>query len=201
MGVKKADLGSLGCLVVFALPFAAVGVVMAYFSVYQVATWYEMRGWTAVAATILDTDLEAQRRSRRAQTQEATATYRYRYAGTDYEGSRVAISDISDNLGSFHEDLYRTLRGAQRRGATVPAYVDPQDPASATLNRQLRWPLLLFTGMFALIFGTVGFGLLIGAALGAASAKTQRTLQDRHPREPWRWQDLVHRPAARRWRP
>jgi Protein of unknown function (DUF3592) len=174
-----------GCLALFALPFAAVGVAALYLVGSALLTWYDMRSWTEVRATLERLELE-QHTGDDATTYEVAGRYRYRYGGRDYSGDRVAISGFADNIGDFHQDLYAALSAAERRG-DVTAFVDPDDPTRATLNRDMRWGLLAFQGVFALVFGGAGFGLLIGARVGGKKLAEEHELKRRFPNEPWRW--------------
>jgi hypothetical protein len=73
---------------------------------------------------------------------------------------------MADNFGNFHERLYaRRKRVQQVRESHVVVYIDPANPADATLNRDLRWGVLVFETALARVFGAVGFGLLYGAAI------------------------------------
>jgi uncharacterized protein DUF3592 len=176
-----------GCLMVFALPFAAVGVVALYFLGSTLLDWYAMRSWVAVPATLDRLELE-EHQDEDSTTYEVAASYRYAYDGREYVNDRVAISGMADNLGSFQQKLYSALWLAQRNGS-VTAFVDPRRPESATLNRDLRWLLLVFQGVFALVFGAVGFGLPLGARYGFKKLRAERERQQRFPDEPWRWKE------------
>ncbi len=187
MALDRKDKLAAGVLWLFALPFAAVGVVASYWVVSTLASWQRMANWVGVPADLVSLDLRSHGSSDHATTYKVVAQYRYRFDGRDYTGDRVAISDFSDNIGSFHRDLYAQLRAAQRRHQPVTVYVDPQQPASAVLNRDPRWPLLAFQSLFALIFGGVGGGLMYGAIVGGKKVAAQRELQRRYPNEPWRW--------------
>jgi hypothetical protein len=173
-------------LMLFALPFAAVGVGALGWGVWSLAEWQKTRNWIAVPAQLLTVDLE-EHRGDDSTTYEATATYRYEYGGREYQGSRVAIDSGADNIGEFHRSLYNRLRYAHERGVGVEAFVNPGDPAQAVLDRELRWGMLLFKGMFGLVFGGVGFGLLFGARYGGKKLAAEEKLRARHPDEPWRW--------------
>jgi hypothetical protein len=170
----------------FALPFAAVGSGALVWSLKDVLAWQRMSAWTAVSAQVLDVELE-EHDGDDSTTYETTATYRYNYSGRDYTSDRVAIGSGADNIGDFQRDLYWRLRTAQESGSPVTAYVDPANPSDAVLNRDLRWGLLVFKGMFALVFGIVGFGLLFGAVLGRNRLAASKGLEERFPNEPWRW--------------
>ena len=185
MATAKNDVGGAGCLMVFALPFAAVGVGAFYFLASTLLDWHTMRSWIAVPATIERLELE-EHQDEDSTTYKVAATYRYRYDGGEHTNDRVAISGMADNFGNFHQELYSALWVARNAG-DVTAFVDPARPERATLNRDLRWSVLLFQGVFALVFGGVGFGLIIGARYGAKKLREERGLQERFPDEPWRW--------------
>jgi len=186
MANKAGERFSAGCLALFALPFAAVGVGASYFALDDVWTWARMSRWEGVPAQLASLDL-AERSSDGTTTYRVRASYRYAYAGRDYTSDRVAIDRMADNIGSFQRDLFASLQSAQRRGGRVTAWVDPADPSHATLNRDLRGLLLAVQAVFALAFGGVGCALLIGGRSGAKKLAAARELQARHPSEPWRW--------------
>ena len=186
MATKIGDRNAAGCLAVFALPFAAVGVGALCFALDDVWTWGRMAHWEPVPAQLLSLDL-AEHSADDTTTYRVSASYRYSFAGRDYTNDRVAIDRMADNVGSFQRDLYADLRAAQASGGRVTAYVDPENPASATLNRDLRGLLLALESVFALAFGGVGFGLLVGTRIGYKKLAAQRELRARYPNEPWRW--------------
>ena len=176
-----------GWLMLFALPFAAVGVGALFWSGWTLLEWREIAGWAPVPAEIVAADLEEHTDSEGDTTYEATATYRYEYAGTPYEGTRVAVDTGSDNIGRFQQELYRELRAAHDNDTPVTAYVNPEEPYRAVLNRELRPGLFIFKGVFAIVFGTVGFGLLFGARYAGKQMAAEEKLRARFPDEPWRW--------------
>jgi hypothetical protein len=176
----------VGCLVLFAAPFAAVGVTAFVWAASTLLEWRAASRWVEVPAQLVSLELE-EHDGDDSTTYETTASYRYRYAGQTYTSERVAIDSGADNIGDFQHRLYYELRAAHERNAPVTAYVDPAEPANAVLNRELRAGLLALKGVFAVVFGSVGFGLLIGARLGAKKLAAQRALRERHPEEPWRW--------------
>jgi hypothetical protein len=186
MAGKPTDRTAAGCLALFALPFAAVGVVALYLTLDNLWSWARMSRWDAVPAQLESLDL-ATHNGDKSTTYEVRATYRYSFSGREYTGDRVAINRMADNIGSFQRDLYSKLEAARQRGGRVEAYVDPSNPASATLNRDLRGLLVAFESLFALVFGGVGFGLIFGVRVGFRRLAATRALQARHPDEPWRW--------------
>lgn len=186
--VAKKRNGKLGAavLTLFALPFAAAGVAVLYLACAGLWTWHRMSYWVPVPAELLSVTLE-ENRGDDSTTYRVAARYRYSYDGRDYVNDRVAITRFSDNIGDFHQRLYRELDAARTRSQRVTAYVDPDDPQDATLNRELRTMLTLLMLVFGLVFGGVGFGLMAGARIGARKLAAQRRLQERFPNQPWRW--------------
>jgi hypothetical protein len=172
-------------LSVFGLVFGAGGLVAFWFAASTVVLWTRMASWEAVPAQLESLNLEEHGSD--PTTYKTAATFRYRYAGRDYTSSRVAISSTADNIGDFQHRVYDELRSAQAAGTPVTAYVNPANAADATLNRELRLPLLAFELVFALAFGGVGFGTVFAARFGARRVAQERTLRSRFASEPWRW--------------
>lgn len=182
---SKSSKFGIGCLILFALPFAAVGAGMAGWAGYDIYSWQRMKTWTEVPAKILQLDLD-EHRGDDSTTYKVTARYRYEIDGTTYYSERVAISAGADNIGSFHQDLYDALRAQWREDLAV-CYVNPQDPKEAVLSRDLRWGMLAFKGLFGLIFGGVGIGLMAAGFAGGRKMASMAQQRATHPDEPWRW--------------
>ena len=49
------------------------------------------------------------------------------------------------------------------------------------------WQKTLMLGVFALVFGGVGFGLMFAARWGKGKVREERELQQRYPEAPWMW--------------
>jgi hypothetical protein len=186
MATATKDRLGVGCLALFALPFAAVGIVALYLAGSHLFTWARMTGWQAVPAQLLSVELVAHDGDD-STTYEVAARYRYSFAGRSYERDRVAISGMADNVGTFQRDLYDRLGAEQLRGGATTAFVDPDDPGSATLSRDLRTLLLALELLFGIVFGGVGFGLIGAGLFGSRKLEARRELERLHPGEPWRW--------------
>lgn len=184
---KTTGSKSAGVLLsLFALPFAAVGVGALVWGGATLVRWHEASGWTPVSAEITSVTLE-EHHGDDSTTYETTATYRYDIASRTHTGNRVAIGLGADNVGDFQRRIYRQLNAAHESRTPVTAYVDPEDPSRAVLNRELRPGLLALQGVFALVFGGAGFGLLIGARVARKRRAAEQVLRTQFPGEPWRW--------------
>jgi hypothetical protein len=168
----------------FGLPFAGVGLGMLFLAVVPTLHDFQrMQGWEAVSARVTGADLHVSHGDD-SDSFQAQASYDYRYGGRDYTGTRVAINDSgSDNIGDFQQRMAAELQRAVASGRPVTVWVNPADPAEAVYNRELRWGLLGFYALFALVFGGVGIGLVLAAVfarekpapLSAATAVQQGT--------------------------
>lgn len=150
--------------------------------------WFRMQSWQPVQAELLEAELEYHRGDD-STTYEVVARYRYPFKGVDYENDRVAIAGGADNIGSFHKNVHSRLAKQLREGQTVTAWVNPNDPQQALLNRQFRWELVGFRSLFAVVFGGVGLGLIFAERYGRRSAAKSNALQAAHPHSPWMWRD------------
>lgn len=174
--------GGLGCLCLFALPFAGVGVFMGYLAVATLVEWVSMRSWVRVDAEIVSVKLQ-QNSGSDSTTYEVTASYRYIVNDQEYTGSRVGLHAGSDNIGDYHRDTYAELSGY--RGKTFRCFVDPGSPSDAVLYRDLRFGLLGFYLLFVVLFGGAGFGMVAAGLYGVRKAKRHEELEADYPDEPW----------------
>ena len=175
-----------GCLAVFALPFAAVGVGMGVWLGMTIFTWLEARDWVEVPAKIVHTELKIQK-GRKSTTYEVTADYEYKFGEQKYTGHRVSLSSGADNLGSFQQDAYRQLSGYQKSGKPFRCYVNPAQPGEAVLYRDLRWELMALQTIFVLAFGGMGCGMFLGAVAGYRQGRANAALAAANPDAPWMW--------------
>ncbi|HQE83137.1 MAG TPA: DUF3592 domain-containing protein [Candidatus Hydrogenedentes bacterium] len=179
-------MGGAGCLVLFALPFVGIGVLMSYLTASTVWTWREMQQWVEVPAVVLKAELEVNSDSD-GDTYRAAAQYRYTYEGREYTSDRVCIDSGSDNIGSFHQDAHREL--AQYAGTDTPfrCFVNPNEPSEAVLYRRLRPEMLMLYGIFGLVFGGAGIGMICFAVYGWKTVRADDHLRERFPGQPWQW--------------
>lgn len=138
--------------------FAAAGVgIFVFQGLPSITNTLDARSWNQARAELLSHELKSYRGDD-STTYKAIGKYRYQYNGQDYTSDRLGWSSGSDNIGSYQQDLHRELSRIASRGGEFMVWVDPDDPSSAVFDRNLRWGMLLFSGMFLLIFGGIGFG-------------------------------------------
>ena len=94
---------------------------------------------------------------------QTEARYRYRRNGVTYQGDRVYVASLNDNIGSYHPDLLARLKSQQRTGEPVDVWVNPIDPQQAVIDRDMRW------GLFALMTGFCSIFIFIGLLISYVS--------------------------------
>jgi hypothetical protein len=146
---------------IFMLGFGAggllAGVVPIVDTLYMAVA---VRGWEPVSARVLAADLRTSRSSKGGTSYRATTRFAYQWQGRDLEGTRIGLARWggADNVGSWQEDWHARLSDALARQQPVAAWVDPDQPERAVLERRPRWGLLAFHGLFAVLFTPVGIG-------------------------------------------
>lgn len=175
-----------GCLVMFAIPFACVGIGAFCYSCYSIYRWEKACSWPTVQATVLSAELETHSDSD-GTTYKAVATYEYEIDGQKYTSDRVSLSGGSDNIGSFQQDLARRLKKHKANGEPVECFVDPSNPQDSLLDRTLRTEMFAFMNIFATVFGAVGLGIIAGNRMVLKQSKSEAKLKAKYPEEPWKW--------------
>lgn len=185
---KGGSKTALGCLLLFALPFAAFGALMVVAVVYELWLWQSALRWVETPATLQEVKLESDS-SGDSTTYEVTAQYEYQFDGQRYVSDDVSLSFGKDSVGTYHKDRAAELEKILQAGGQTVCYVNARDPSRALLFRDLRPGMLLLKLMFALIFGGVGFGLLAAAFYGRRLEARKAEVAQLHPGEPWRVRD------------
>ncbi len=168
-------------LLLFSIPFTAVGIGMLVVTWWTLWDWQRMQCWEEVPCQILSAKLESHRGDD-STTYKVVAEYRYRYAGRDYTGTRVSPHSGADNIGSFHQRAYKQLDRHRTSGKPFPCYVDPEHPEEAILYRRPRWEMMLFYTGFLYAFGGAGLGTMLGGLLWRRSRSKRAATP---PDEPW----------------
>ncbi len=180
-----------GCMVVFSLPFAGVGVGMLIWMAFTFTTYLGMRSWQGAQARILSADLVSSTSSSSdggsSTSYKATATYTYTFDGKEYTSNRVTAQSGSDSVGNFQKRAHQELKEYVKSKELYSCYVNPADPSEAVLYRGLRIEMLGFQALFGLVFGGVGFGLMIYGIRSLRTRKAATELTASNPEEPWLW--------------
>ena len=121
-----------GCVGVFLAIFVAAGIGFFAAEVYRVATWQP------VSARVLSTDIKAVRGDK-GTSYTPVVRYLYTVNGAQYESNKVLPLTISASYGWAVR-----LRDRFHPGQAVTAYVNPSQPASAFLVRDVSLLPLVF---------------------------------------------------------
>jgi hypothetical protein len=144
-----------------------------------------MQSWKEVPATIRSAELKRNPGSDSV-TYETLAEYDYIYSDRKYTGKRVSRYFGSDNIGSFHQDIYSELSLYRDSKKPFRCYVNPNAPEEAILYRKARLPMLCFYGVFAATFGGVGYGVLAAMLVTFVNSKRAAALEKLYPGQPWK---------------
>jgi hypothetical protein len=185
-----------GCLMLFGLLFFLVGTgIFVFTAIPALLEFADMRQWQSTDGVLTQAALETSR-GKDSTTYRATASYHYDVAGRRYRNDRVAIMGGADNIGDFQRELGSLLESRLRSNQTVTVWYDPENPADSVLNREMRWGMLGFLGVFLLAFGGVGGGVLYWGWRGHKVVDAPRARE-----KPWLadpdWQDGQIRSGAR----
>ncbi len=165
------------------IAFATGGVVIAMqtaIPTYQ--SWHSMQSWRSGIATL---------GSLSGSDNNTAANYRYSVNGIDYQNDRVYVSPVNDNIGSYHQDLYRHLQSLKSNNQPVTIWYNPADPAQSVIDRDMRWGLFALMSGFCAIFILAGLGICYGALRSASTASPPRRPSMTELRRQWRQKQPV----------
>ena len=172
-------------LTLFSIPFAGVGVVMAVLTIWTLVAYFNQQSWDTAEATIKSAELKSHR-GKDSTSYSVKATYDYEYKGKSYrDASKVSQYSGSDNISSFHHDLHKKLQRHLENNEPYQCFVNPDNPEEAVLNRDLRPLKLVFFGIFAVVFGGAGFGIMIWGIKSIIGSRKIKKLQNAFPDQPW----------------
>lgn len=159
--MKTKIVSVLLCLM-FGIPFLAMGIFAGILPAAEiVGGWHKARNWQPVPAKIIHTFLDT-RRNKKTTTYRVSARYEYTYQDRSYIATRIGFGDgDADNIGTWHEDWHAYLQQLKSDGQSIGVWVNPNNPAEAVIERSIRWPLLLFTMPFAILFTAVGLAAFL----------------------------------------
>lgn len=155
---KKTKKGRLG-LVLFGSIFLIAGLgVIALGPLHTFYLHFSSSDWARIPVTLEHIEVQTHSGSD-STTYSLDARYHYTFSGQHHIGTRVGYDLGSDNLSDFHQTTARNLKWASSRGQLY-AWVNPDNPSEAYLVRDLRWKKMLFMGLFGLVFGAAGGGIM-----------------------------------------
>lgn len=152
--------GALAASAAFALPFTAAAVFVWYMVGLAAVEAWEARDWVKIKADVVSADLSS-RTGRSSTTWRAVGTYRYEFGGRTYESSRLGVGEFGsggDNIGDWQEEMASYLRQARDEKRPIMAWVNPDDPAQAVVDRDVRWGMMALLLPFAVLFAAIGLG-------------------------------------------
>jgi hypothetical protein len=155
---RAQDRFGSGCLLLFSLPFAAVGLAAVGVLAWGVYQELRMRAWIEVPCRILKAELEV-KSDGDGTSYSVKARYGYRVDGQDYTGDQVQILSFLGDVGADPRGIYAELEEHRVTGRAFRCYVNPSQPKEAILYRQLYWGAMAFIAVFALTFGGFGLGM------------------------------------------
>ena len=178
-----------GCLFIFGMPFLGAGLFVMYLALSPIMKNMSASSWRQTQARILEVRLESHRGSKGGTTYEATGKFEYEFAGQFYQSTQLSFQSGADNIGSYHEDLVNRLQRAQANGGSIYVYVNPNLPSEAVYDREVRWGMVAFSGVFGLVFALVGGGVMFGGIWAGRKAKKEKKIQEEAPDTPWTWNE------------
>lgn len=180
--ITRRSRGSPLVLILFALPFAGVGLFMGGLTVRTLHRAQAMEHWMEVPVVVHETAL-VESRGDDSTTYRVTARYSYQVDGRTYEGTRVGLQGGSDNIGDWHQQRYRELLAARDGQRQLTGRVNPAQPADAILFPKVRTGMVMFYLAFALVFGGAGLGMVVA---GLRAWRRRNDAAAAPPEEPWR---------------
>jgi hypothetical protein len=176
---------SLGCLIFFAVPFICVGVGVSWWAAKLYQKHLAMQSWTEVPATITSAELKTHRskgkRGRVSISYEAVATYDYEVGGRKYSRNRVDVVGKNGTNEMQQREHAETKKHLNNK-TPFRCYVNPEELGESVLYRELPGEMLMFLTLFAVGFGSAGFGMLTGTVLKARrSPSTTAEMPDDQP--------------------
>jgi len=180
-------LGRIGCLFLFFLPFAAVGVVTGYEVLSHLAKAREASTWEEVPVRVSKIESGEKRSSGDdGVTSYITAEYSYLFNGKEFSGTKVGVDD-QGGVGIAFDAREKLIKDSLERGKQIYCYVNSDNPSESVLFTEPVWDVFIFILLFALLFGGAGFGGIFFCFWSLKKEKETRALKERYFNEPWKW--------------
>ena len=157
-----------------------------FFGVLPVFKHFSTSHWDEANAYIIDLEQIV------SQGEDSTSygvkgRYRYLYRGIEYHSDRLNFYSGTDNIGDYQQAFYARLDRMRSENTSVPAWVNPDEPEEAVIDKNIRIGLLFFMVVFGAVFSGAGVAVLLISRYVARKSAGQSELANRFPDEPWRW--------------
>lgn len=193
-GMIRRGLGLALKTIVIVL-FAGIPLAFVVFTGKEIHDGIAARFWQPVAAQLESVELKRRQDSDGQTVWQVRAGYRYRFDGREYRSDRVSLHYGADNLGDYHQRVYARLDAARRAGKSVTAWVDPDQPSRAVLDRELRWGRLALLLLFPLVFGGAAVLLVVRGRRQRRRQQERERMAALEPERPWlqheRWRSTT----------
>ncbi|MFK7958810.1 MAG: DUF3592 domain-containing protein [Lysobacterales bacterium] len=176
-----------GCLGLFGGVFVLAGFIPGGMGVAMLFNAWQASDWTPTPATLMTIELSSST-SDGSTTYSLDGTFRYEFDGQIFTSDQLDFNVGSDNIGDYHQSTYGRLQPQLNVRDGVTAFVDPDEPSTAVLVREIRWGMVAFLMMFLAVFGGVGAVIVGMGVAGGRKRKANNLLRNAHPQEPWRWE-------------
>ncbi len=171
-------------MILFSLPFAAVGVFMVGVCINNLIQRLRARDWVETQATIRECTLE-RHSSSDGDSYSLDVTYEYEVDGQTYVGDEVFATGMKGS--SEIRQMGEILEQIKAQGKHHPCYYNPGDPGEAVLDRELSNMDLVFPAIFGIVFGGAGFGIMFFGIFTIVRGKGAKKQEQENPDEPWLW--------------
>ncbi|MEI7437142.1 MAG: DUF3592 domain-containing protein [bacterium] len=189
---KSTSPKSLGSwmLVLFGLPFMAVGIIVGVMSWNMWSLWHKSATWSRVPAIVSQVELQTHHGDNGGVSYSVNCRYSYSVAGRKYTSDRVGVEKHGSSDG-YHRMRYDVLVRHRDSKTPVEVLVDPAQPDQAIAFREKSTTMLVLP-LCAVVFGVPGLVVFcLGLAAFFKGGRMSRLLA-MNPGRPWR--------ADSRWR-
>jgi hypothetical protein len=138
----------------FGIFFLVGSILFVTLFVWPLAEYFAAKSWVETPCTILSSEVVADRSSD-STTYRAEVTFRYQFADQEHESNRCQLLTVSTSSRSRAERIAEMYQVGQ----LTSCFVNPQQPQTAVLQRDLSWDFLFC--LFPLLFLLIGLGGLV----------------------------------------
>ncbi len=172
-------------LVLFGLPFMAVGIVVGTMSWTMWSLWLESATWVRVPAIVSQAELQTHHSSKGGVSYSVNCRYSYSVGARSYTGDRVGVENHGGSSDGYHRVRYEILARHRDSKAPLEAWVDPAQPDRAMAFREKSSTMFVLP-LCAVVFGAPGFVIFYLGLASFFKAGRMNRLLAQNPGRPWR---------------